>query len=451
MNLKLAFTFLFLTSLSFAQPQVLDKVVAIVGKNPLLLSEVETNLLQQREQKEKKEFTQEDRCKVFEDVLFQKLLLAQADRDSIVVSDAEVDGELNRRIQYYVGMLGSEEKFEAFYGKRISVFKDELRDDVKNQLLAQKMQQKVTGEAKLTPSEVRAFYNTLPIDSLPLINSELEISHIVRKPPISEEAKKAVRDQLGVYRSRVVNGESMSVIAALYSEDPGSAKNGGRYESVMRGQMVPEFEAVAFRLKAGEVSEIFETSYGYHFMQLVARKGESVDVRHVLMSPKISQREILKAKEELDSIRELINSGQLKFEDAALKFSSDNETKQNGGVLINPAANSAKWELDEIGQMDQNLVFMLENQMKVGDVSPVIQHVGSDAKQAWRIIYLKSRTEPHKANMKDDYIRLLNMATFERQKKSITDWIAKKSKSTYIKIDSEFNSCKLEYNWTITP
>jgi peptidyl-prolyl cis-trans isomerase SurA len=451
MNIRLAIAFLFLTTLSFAQPQILDKVVAIVGKNPLLLSEVETNLLQQKEQKDKKEFTPEERCRVFEDVLFQKLLLAQADRDSVVVSDAEVDGELNRRIQYYVGMLGSEEKFEAFYGKRINVFKDELRDDVKNQLIAQKMQQKVTGETKLTPSEVRAFYSTLNTDSLPLINSELEINHIVRKPPISDEAKKAVRDQLEVYRTRVVNGESMSVIAALYSEDPGSAKNGGRYESVMRGQMVPEFEAVAFRLKAGEVSEIFETSYGYHFMQLVARKGESVDVRHVLMSPKISQWEVIKAKEELDSIRNLIVSGQIKFEDAALKFSNDNDTKQNGGVLINPAANSAKWELDEIGQMDQNLVFMIENQMKVGDVSPVIQHVGTDAKQAWRIIYLKSRTEPHKANLKDDYIRLLNMATFERQKRSITEWIAKKSKTTYIKIDSEFNSCKLEYNWTITP
>lgn len=448
MNLKLIIAFILSATLSNAQPQILDKVVAIVGKNPLLLSEVETNLLQQ---KEKKDLTDADRCKVFEDLLFQKLLLAQADRDSIVVADAEVDNELTRRIQYYVGMLGSEEKFEEFYGKRISVFKDELRDDVKDQLLAQKMQQKVTGETKLTPSEVRTFYNTLPLDSLPLVNSELEIGHIVRRPPISDEAKKAVRDQLEVYRQRVVNGESMSVIAALYSEDPGSAKNGGRYESVMRGQMVPEFEAVAFRLKQGEVSEIFETSYGYHFMQLVARKGESVDVRHILMAPKISQIEFLRAKEELDSIRQLIVSGQIKFADAALKFSTDKDTKQNGGILINPAANSSKWELDEIGQMDQNLVFMLENQMKVGDVSPIIQYVGTDAKQAWRIVYLKSRTEPHKANMQDDYIKLLNMATFERQKKSIKDWITKKSKTTYIKIDSEFNSCKLEYNWTITP
>ncbi len=445
MNFKIAIAFILLASITQAQPQILDKVVAIIGKNPLLLSEVETNLIQQ---KEKEDLGTNSKCKVFEDLMFQKLLLSQADRDSIVVTDNEVDGELTRRIQYYVGMLGSEEKFEQFYGKRISVFKDELRDDVKDQLLAQKMQQKVTGDIKLTPSEVRIFFNSLNVDSLPLINSELEIGHIVKKPPISDEAKKEVRDQLETYRLRVINGESMSVLAALYSEDPGSAKNGGRYESVMRGQMVPEFEAVAFRLKTGEVSEIFETSYGFHFMQLVARKGESVDVRHLLMAPKTSQLDILKAKQQLDSIRQQIVDGTIKFDEAALKYSDDKDTKQNGGLIINPASASTKWELEEIGQMDQNLVFMLENQMKVGDVSPVIQHV-VDAKQAWRIVYLKSRTEPHKANMKDDYTKLLNMATFDHQKKTIQEWIGKKSKSTYIKIDNEFNSCKLEYNWTI--
>ena len=448
MNLKLNIIALFTAFISFAQPQILDKVIAIVGKNPLLLSEVETNLVQQ---KEKQALGAYSKCKAFEDLLFQKLLLAQADRVSIVVNDNEVDGELTRRIQYYVGMLGSEEKFEEFYGKRISVFKDELRDDVKNQLLAQKMQQKITGDTKLTPSEVRAFFNTLNIDSLPLINSELEIGHLVKKLPISDEDKKAVRDQLEVYRTRVIKGESMSVLAALYSEDPGSARNGGRYESVMRGQMVPEFEAVAFRLKADEVSEIFETTYGYHFIQLVARKGESVDVRHILMAPKTTQLDVLKAKQELDSIRNLIIEGNLKFSDATLKYSDDKDTKQNGGLIINPASNSTKWELEELGQTDQNLVFMLENQMKVGDVSPVIQYVGSDAKQAWRIVYLKSRTEPHKANIKDDYTKLLNMATFNHQKKLITDWIAKKSKSTYIKLNDEFNSCKLEYSWTINP
>jgi peptidyl-prolyl cis-trans isomerase SurA len=446
MNLKLFFFLLFLGTVSYSQPIVLDKVVAVVGKNPLLLSEIETNLLQQ---KEKKTITENDRCKTFEDVLFQKLLLSQADRDSITVTDQEVDGELTRRIQYYVGMLGGEDKFEAFYGKRISVFKEELRDDVKNQLMAQKMQQKITGDAKLTPSEVKLFFNTLPIDSLPLVNSELEIGHIVCRPPITDAAKTAVREQLDGYRQRVLKGESMSVIAALYSEDPGSAKNGGYYQ-FMRGQMVPEFEAISFRLKPGEISEIFETTYGYHFIQSIGRKGESVEVRHVLMSPKISQLEVLKAKDNLDSIRDLIVEGKISFSDAALKYSTDKDTKQNGGILINPASNNTKWELEEIGEMDQNLVFMLENQMKVGDVSPVIQYATPDGKQAWRIVYLKSRTEPHKANMKDDYIKLLNMATYDKHKKLIKDWIEKKSKSTYIKIDDqEFNSCKLEYSWTI--
>lgn len=447
MNSRLSLVFLFLATISFAQPQILDKVIAVVGKNPLLLSEVEANLLQHKEKEGEASYS---RCKTFEDLLFQKLLLAQADRDSITVSDTELDGELNRRISYYVGMLGSEEKFEAFYGKRISVFKEELRDDVKNQLMAQKMQQKITGETKLTPSEVRAFFNTLPLDSLPLINSELEIAQIVRKPPISDEAKAAAREQLETFRQRVIKGESMSVLAALYSEDPGSAKNGGRYESVMRGQMVPEFEAVAFRLKAGEVSEIFETPYGFHFIQQLARKGESVDVRHILIAPKISQLDVLKAKHDLDSIQKLIADGTMKFADAAIKFSDDKDTKQNGGVMINPATSNSKWEIEELGQFDQNMVFILDK-MQVGEVSPVMQHVGSDAKQAWRIIQLKSRTEPHKANMKDDYIRLLNMATFERQKKSIAEWISKKSKSTYIKIENDYKDCKLEYNWVINP
>lgn len=447
MNFKLIIVLIFLSFIIKAQPQILDKVIAIVGKNPLLLSEVETSLVQQ---KEKTGIDPNARCKSFEDLLFQKLLLSQADRDSIVVDDKEVDGELNRRINYYVGMLGSEEKFEQFYGKRISVFKDELRDDVKNQLKAQKMQQKITGDLKLTPSEVRMYFNTIPVDSLPLINSEFEIGHIVRKPPVNDVTKKEARDLLETYRQRVINGESMSVLCALYSEDPGSAKNGGRYESVMRGQFVPEFEAVAFKLKAGEISEIFETTYGYHFIQLVARKGESVDVRHLLMSAKISQLDVLKAKNELDSIQKLISNGTLSFNAAALKYSDEKETKQNGGLIVNPQTNSTKWEVEELGQTDQNLVFMLDK-MQVGEVTPVIQHVGTDAKQAWRIVYLKSRSEPHKANLKDDYTKLLNMATFDKQKKLITEWIGKKSKTTYIKINSEFNSCKLEYNWTITP
>lgn len=447
MKYKFLLLVLFTVSFSIAQPQLLDKVVAVVGKNPVLYSEIETNYLQQKQQK--LEMDENSRCRIYEDLLFQKLMLAQAERDSITVTDGEVDNELNRRIQYYVSMLGSEEKFEAFYGKRISVFKDDLRDDVRNQLVAQKMQQKIIGDTKLTPSQVRAFFSTLNVDSLPLINSEVEIGQIVKKPTVSDQAKKDARDQLESIRQRVLNGESMSVMAALYSEDPGSAKNGGRYESVMRGVMVPEFEAVAFRLKTGEVSEIFETPYGYHFIELIARRGESVDLRHILIVPKISNQDIYRAKEQLDSIQKMILDGKMTFIEAAFKFSDDKETKHNGGLMINPASTNTKWEIDEVGQMDQNLVFMLDK-MEVGDVSTPMQYAGQDSKPAWRIITLKSRTDPHKANIHDDYTKLLNMATFEHQQKAIADWIAKKSKITYIKTDSDYSHCKFEHNWTIS-
>lgn len=427
----------------FRSQQIIDKVIAVVGKYPVLYSDLEAGIVQKQ-----KEGEIADRCKTMEDLVYQKLLLAQADKDSVVVSDAEVDAEVSRRLAYYINMIGGEDKFEAFYGKRTNVFKDEIRPDVHDQLVAQKMQQKVSGDIKLTPSEVRIYFNSIPSDSLPLINTEIEISQIVKKPPVSEAAKKETRAILETYRQRVIKGESMSVLAALYSEDPGSAKNGGRYESVMRGMMVPEFESVAFRLKPGEVSEVFETSYGFHFIELIARKGESVDVRHILLTPKMTQLDLLRCKDELDSIQKLILENKISFEDAARKFSDDKETKQNGGLMINPNTGATKWENEDISHLDQNLVFML-GKMEVGDVTTPMNFLSSDQKPGYRIITIKSRIDPHKANMKDDYSRLLQMATFERQKKNIKEWIEKKSKSTYIKIDPEF-LCKFEHKWVIS-
>ncbi|HRD39004.1 MAG TPA: peptidylprolyl isomerase, partial [Bacteroidia bacterium] len=254
--LKKAFFILFLAlGFNLSAQQVIDKVIAVVGKYPLLLSDFETYQIEKQ-----KEDPNSPRCKAFEEILYSKLLLAQADRDSVEVQDAEVEQELEKRLAYYIQMFGGDEsKFEAFYGKRTNVFKDEMRDDVRDQLLAQKMRQRITGEIKLTPSEVRQYYNSLSQDSFPVINTELQIAHIVKMPPVNEQAKADARAAIESYRERVLKGESMSVLAALYSEDPGSAKNGGRYESVMRGVMVPEFEAVAFRLKKGEISEVIET------------------------------------------------------------------------------------------------------------------------------------------------------------------------------------------------
>lgn len=443
--LKKAFFILFLAlGFNLSAQQVIDKVIAVVGKYPLLLSDFETYQIEKQ-----KEDPNSPRCKAFEEILYSKLLLAQADRDSVEVQDAEVEQELEKRLAYYIQMFGGDEsKFEAFYGKRTNVFKDEMRDDVRDQLLAQKMRQRITGEIKLTPSEVRQYYNSLPQDSLPVINTELQIAHIVKMPPVNEQAKADARAAIESYRERVLKGESMSVLAALYSEDPGSAKNGGRYESVMRGVMVPEFEAVAFRLKKGEISEVFETPYGYHFIEMIARKGETVDLRHILIAPKMSQLDVYNAKLFLDSLQKQIIEGKITFEEAAKKYSDDKETKQNGGLLINPMTGATKWENEEISQMDQNLVFVFDK-MNAGDVSTPVQYNSMDGKPGYRIITIISRTDPHKINYKDDYAKLLTMATFERQRKLIREWIERRSKVTYIKIDPEYN-CKFEYNWHIS-
>jgi peptidyl-prolyl cis-trans isomerase SurA len=437
------FTALILFSLIAKPQQVIDKVIAVVGKAPVLLSDLETQHLQKQ-----KEDPEADKCETMEDLVYQKLLLAQADRDSVTVADAEVDAEINKRLAYYIQMFGSEEKFEEFYGKRTNVFKDEIRSEVHDQLLAQRMQQKVTGDVKLTPSEVRSYFNSIPTDSLPLINTELQIGQIVKMPPVSADAKRLAREKLESYRQRVLNGESMHVLAALYTEDQASAKTGGFY-SFGRGMMVPEFEAVAFKLKNGEVSEVFETAYGYHFIQLVARKGEMVDVRHILISPKITEADRLKARDQLDSIHDLIVNKQITFEEAARLFSDDKETKQNGGLMVNPSTGATKWTLEDIAQIDQNLAMVFENNMNVGDITKAIPYTSPDAKMGYRLLTIFSRTDPHRANMKDDYAKLLQMATFEKQKEKMGEWITKRSRITYIKIDPKY-FCKFEHNWVIT-
>jgi peptidyl-prolyl cis-trans isomerase SurA len=437
--------FSFLSALS--QPQNIDKVIAVVGKYVILRSDYEAQRLQMIS--EGVAIDQKTRCRIIEELLYTKLLIAQADKDSVTVKDEQVEAEIERRMTYYIEQFGSEEKFEAFYGKKIDQFKEELREDVKQQLIAQQMQSKIAGDIKVTPAEIRAYYNTIPADSLPLINSEVELGQITKKPEVSQAAKDEARARLEGYRQRVIKGEStMSTLAALYTEDPGSAKTGGRYDGIMRGRFVPEFEAIAFRLKAGEVSEIFETQFGLHFMQLIARRGEMVDVRHILVQPKISTTDVLNAKNKLDSIYNLLEEKKISFCDAAIKFSDDKETKNNCGTMINMQTGNSRYEIDEIGQVDQNLIFLLDK-MQIGDYTKPTLYQMQDNKQAYRIIYLKTRTEPHRANLKDDYQRLQNFATVNKQKKIVKDWVNKKTKSTYIKLDPEYMDCQFENNWNI--
>lgn len=423
--------------------QAVDKVIGVVAKYPILLSDLQNSMLERETQG-----APLDKCMAYEMLVFQKLLIAQADRDSVTVEDAEVDTELNRRMNYFIQQFGSEEKLEAFYGKRTNVLKDELRADIQEQLIAEKMNGRITGDVKLTPAEVRLFFNTIPEDSLPLIDSEVELQQLVKKPSFSHDAKMEARELLESYRQRVIKGDvSMSTIARLYSEDPGSAKDGGRYENVGRGVMDPSFEAVAFRLKKGEISNIFETPYGYHFILLEQRKGELLDLRHVLIMPKMSNDDFFRCKKQLDSIYQEIKSGKISFEDAVKKYSDDEETKQNGGLMINPVNASTRFDNETISHLDKNLIATF-NSMKIGDISKPMEFAGQDGKPGYRILKLKNRIEPHKANLKDDYQRISSMANQEKKKEQVREWIKKRSKITYIKLDPEY-TCKFENQWTI--
>lgn len=442
--MKCLFYLLFFIPILLFPQQNIDKTVAVVGKYIVMRSDVEKELKSLRN--DNVAITDTIRCSALEELLYQKLLLAQAEKDSVTVKDEQVESELDRRMTYFVRQLGSEERFEAYYGKTIKQYKEELREDVKNILIGQQMQNKIAGDTKVSPAEVRDFYSKIPEDSLPTVNSEVEICQLTKQPVVSDTAKKLARAKLESYRARVLNGESMSVIATLYSEDPGSARAGGRIDGVTRGMMVPEFEAVAFRLKPGEVSEVFETPYGYHFMQLISRKGEVVDIRHILLIPKVSEEDVIGAKTTLDRVYHSILEGDITFCNAVMRYSDDKETKNNCGTMVNNAAGTSRFEVKDLGEMDQQLVFMLEK-MKEGEISKPLLQQAPDGKQSFRIIFLRHRTEPHKINLKDDYMRLQTMTQNSKQKSTIDIWINRKVRSIFIKIAPEYQTCTFHHKW----
>jgi len=427
-----------------AQPVTIDKIVAVVGDKAILFSDVEAQALQMQAQSGVSDSM--IRCNVLEDIIIQKLLLNQAEKDSVTVSDDQVDAELNKKIRYFVNQIGSVEKLEAYLGKSIIKIKDDFKERIRDQLVVQQMQSKIAGDLKVTPAEVKTYFDNIPVDSLPLIESEIQVAQILKKPPVNEEEKLRVKRELTDIKRKISDGRSFASMAAFYSEDPGSAVKGGDLGFVGRGEMVPEFEAAAFALKGKEISEIIETMYGFHIIQLIERRGETINVKHILMSPKPSLTDLDKARIKLDSIAALIQNGTISFEDAAAKYSDDIDTKFNGGLLLNPATGSTWFE---VSQMDQNIFFIVDKQ-KVNDMSdPVAVRVG-EKKEAYRLVSLKARTNPHRANLKDDYQKIQQAAEAEKKDKQVRNWINRKRQSFYIKVDKEFSDCPFDNPW-VTP
>ena len=421
-----------------------DKIVAVVGSHIILLSEVESQYQQLVQQKSV--LTEDSRCELLEDQLFQRLLLNQAEHDSLNVSDEQIEGEMNRRIRFFIQQIGSQEKLEAFYGKSLVEIKSDFKELIKDQLLAQQMQQKITGETKVSPNEVRSYYNSIPKDSIPYINSEVEVAQIVARPKFNSAEKKVAKDRAEELRQRVLGGDNFGSLAVLYSEDPGTAANSGELGFFERGNMVPEFDSWAFRLKGNGISEVFETDFGYHFMQLIERRGDMVNVRHILITCKLSQESLQSANSKLDSIYNLLEEKKITFEKAAEKFSDDEETKNNGGLMQNQATGNSKFEDDQLNSIDP-LLFSAVNELKPGEFTKPVAAKDERGRTSFKIYMLKSRTAPHQANMKDDYQRLQEASIATKKQNQVSDWVKKHLKDIYVKIDDDYKNCPYKYAW----
>jgi len=421
---------------------VVDQVVAIIGKNIILESDIENQYYQYRMQSGIIGGGSSIRCQMLESLLFQKLLLNQAEVDSIVISDLEIEQTMDQRLRYFIAQLGSRERFEEYYGKSIEEFKEEFRPDVENQLKVERAQASIVENVAVTPSEVKAYFRSIPNDSIPLVNSTVEIGEIVRTPPVSLEQKLAIKDRLRSLRERVIAGESFATMAILYSEDPGSAKKGGELGFYGRGELYKEFEAVAFKLEGDEVSEIVESKAGFHIIQLIERKGEYVNVRHILLKTKVSPIDLSQAKAYLDNVAKLINLDSMTFDDAVLKY-SDGENKNSGGLLINPMTGTTGFEMS---QLDPQVSFVIDK-LQVGELSQPVVMEAEDGKQAYRLLYLKKRTLPHRANMQEDYYLVQNWALEEQKAEAFQEWIGKKAEKTYVKINEKFRDCEFEFDW----
>jgi peptidyl-prolyl cis-trans isomerase SurA len=436
----LLLSFLLKDNYTIAQDKVIDKIVAVVGNNIILYSEIESQYLQLIAQG----YTKNDitKCQILEDLLFQKLLLDQSKIDSVQISDSQVEDELSRRMRYFITQFGSQDKLEKYYKKSVNEIKDEFRNVIRDQLRIQTVKASITKDIKITPSEVKTFYKKFPEDSLPLINSEVEIGQIVKKPPISIKEKDAAKEKINELQNRILNGENFAALATLYSEDVESAKKGGELGLYKRGELYPEFEVAAFSLKEKEISHVVETKAGYHIIQLIERRGEYINVRHILIRPKLSPFALSKAKIFLDSISDLINNNKITFNQAVLKF-SDDPTKKNQGLIINPVTGTSKFEEN---QLDPNVFFIIDK-IKKGEISkPVIMET-ENGEKAYRILYLKTRTKPHRATLEKDYDKIQNQALIDKQNKFNNKWIKSKTTNTYIKIDDSYKNCNFEHNW----
>lgn len=444
-NNKFLLPFLLITTtIAFAQKkEKVDGVVAVVGDYIVLDSDIDLEFIQLKAQGiDTKNIT---RCELFGKQLEDKLYAHQAIQDSIVVTDAEVNSYMNEQIDAMVEQVGGMDKVLKFYKKKNEEeFRSYFYDIIKMNKLTSQMQKKIVDEVTITPEEVRNFFKSIPADEIPTFGAEMEVAQIVVKPVITEEEKNRVIEKLKEIRQDVLTGSSFFSKAVLFSEDPGSSSNGGFYKMNRKTQFVKEFKDVAFSLAEGEISEPFETEFGYHIIMVEKIKGQEVELRHILISPKVSSQAIKDAKAKIETIKAKIDSKEISFADAAKSSSDEKETKNNGGVLLNPRTMEPRFELTK---MDPALYAQV-SELKDGEVSmPILDEERGGAK-FYKIITVNNRTEEHQADFSKDYLKIKELALRDKQIKEIAKWTEEKIKETYIKISDDYKDCQFTNNWS---
>lgn len=437
------FALLMLTgSVMYGQDNVIDEVVWVVGDEAILKSDVEEARM--NAQYEGRKFEGDPYCVIPEELAIQKLYLHQAVLDSIEVSESEVLQRVEMMTNQYIQMIGSKEKMEEYFNKTATQIREAMRENVKNGLTVQKMQQKLIGDIKITPAEVRRYFKDLPQDSVPYIPTQVEVQIITSQPKIPLDEIEEVKRRLREYTDRVNKGEmDFSTLALLYSEDKGSAMRGGEIGFKGRGELVPEYANVAFNLQdPKKVSKIVESEFGFHIIQLIEKRGDRINTRHILLKPKVNEKDLTSARARLDSIADDIRNNKFSFDEAASIISHDKDTRNNHGLMPNPQTNTSKFEMQQLPQEIAKVV----DGMNVGEISKAFTMVNEkDGKEVCAIVKLKSRINGHKATITDDYQNLKEIVMDKRREEMLEKWIVEKQKHTYVRINDNWKNCAFKY------
>ena len=433
---------LLLTSCLAMADNVIDEVIWIVGDEAILRSEVEEERL--RSQYEGQEIQGDPYCVIPEQIAIQKLFLHQAELDSVVANESTVSHQVDIRLNYYINQIGSKEKMEEYFRKPTSEIREEMMTTVRNQMIIQQLQQKLTENINPTPAEIHRYFNSLPQDSIPVVTAQVEVQILSFAPQVPIEETERIKSRLREFAERVNKGEAdFAMLARLYSEDTESAKHGGELGFLGRGQLVQAFADVAFNLTdPKKISRIVETEYGYHIIQLLEKKGDRINCRHILMRPRVSASDKVRALERLDSIAGKVRADSLSFEKAVIYFSEDKQTALNAGLMMNPQTGASRFEYQDLPPEIAKLVYT----MKEGDVSdPFVMMDQTSNKEICAIVRLKSKKDVHKANLVDDFQLVKSMLKNKLSGELLDNWIKKKQQETYTHVSPEWQGCDWQY------